>query len=135
MADIDEHKPLIEKLAKKRILVIDDDGLITRTLCDLLHRAGFYAEASNDGADAIDKTEDTDFDLIISDVKMPDIDGIETVRRMRAASKARNKRSIPVIFITGYANSPETKKAMELGEVIFKPFDTNEFLKKVEKYI
>ena len=134
-ADIDEHKALIDKIAKKNILVIDDEGLITKTLCDLLKRAGYWADASQDGFDAIDKTEDADFDLIISDIKMPDLDGIQTVKKIRAASRIKNKPEVPVIFITGYADSPATAEARKLGEVLLKPFDTKEFLNRVAKYL
>lgn len=133
--DPHQDRPLVDKLAKKNILIIDDDGIITKTLCDLLNRSGFYADASQDGFDAIDKTDDLDFDLVISDIKMPEMDGIETVRKIREAARAKNKPDVPVIFITGYVQSETTEEARELGEVIFKPFDNKEFLEKISKYI
>jgi len=129
------YKPLIDKLLKKNILIIDDDGSITKTLCELLKRAGHYADASQNGSDAIDKTEEAVFDLIICDIKMPDMDGVQTVKRMKALSKAKKRSDVPVIFITGYADSPAVSEAKKIGEVIFKPFDTKEFLSKVAKYI
>lgn len=128
-------KPLIDRLIRKNILVIDDEGIITKTLCDLLKRSGYYADASEDGFDAVEKTKEEDFDLIISDIKMPGMDGVQTVKKIREASRAKNKPEPPVIFITGYADSPATIKAKELGEVILKPFDTKEFLNRVAKYI
>lgn len=129
------EKPLIEKLTRKNILIIDDDGIITKTLCDLLNKAGFYTDASQNGFDAIDKTEEAVFDLIIADIKMPELDGIQTVKRMREVSKTQNKPDVPVIFITGYPESEVTIDARKLGEVLPKPFDTKEFLEKVAKYI
>lgn len=129
------NKPLIEKLLRKNILVIDDEGLITKTLCDLLKRAGFYADSSESGTDAVDKTKDSDFDLIISDIKMPDMDGIQAVRRIKDIARAKNRPEPPVIFITGYPEAEITKEAHELGEVLLKPFDTKEFLNRVAKYI
>lgn len=133
--DMRADKPLIEKLLKKNILVIDDDGLITRTLCDLLHKAGFYTDASGNGYDAIDKTDDAVFDLIICDIKMPELDGLQTITRIREIAKAKNRPEVPVIFITGYADSDAALEAQKYGEVILKPFETKEFLLKVEKYI
>lgn len=134
-ADIDSHKPLIDKLARKNILVIDDEGLITKTLCDLLRRAGYYADASQNGFDALGKAEESDFDLIISDIKMPRMDGVQMVKKIRDMSKSKNKPDVPVIFITGFADSEATVKAREFGEVILKPFDTEDFLSRVAKYL
>ena len=133
--DTNSGKPLIKKLLRKNILIIDDDGIITKTLCDLLNKAGFYTDASQNGFDAIDKTEEAVFDLIIADIKMPELDGIQTVKRMREVSKTQNKPDVPVIFITGYPESEVTIDARKLGEVLPKPFDTKEFLEKVAKYI
>ncbi|MCX5715493.1 MAG: response regulator [Candidatus Omnitrophica bacterium] len=135
MADIDSHKPLIERLARKNILVIDDDGMITKTLCDLLHRAGFYADAAADGASGIDKTEKSDFDLIISDIRMPNIDGVQMVKRIKEIAKLKSRPDTPIIFITGYTDDKAVAEAKRLGEVIFKPFETKEFLERIKKYI
>lgn len=129
------ERPLLDKLLKKNILIIDDDGMITRTLCDLLKRSGYYANASQDGFDAVDKTEDSDFDLIISDIKMPQMDGLETIKRIRKAARAKNRRKVPVIFITGYADSELTLEARKMGEVLLKPFEAKEFLDRVAKYL
>ena len=92
------EKSLLEKLSTKNILVIDDDGLITRTLCALLKNEGYFAAGSDDGFDAIDKTEETDFDLNIADIKMPEMDGVETIRKIKLQAKEKNKPEIPVIF-------------------------------------
>lgn len=133
--DTHDEKPLVEKLLKKNILVLDDEGMITKTLCTLLKDAGYYADASQNGFDAIEKTEDEEFDLIIADIRMPDIDGIETVKKMRETSRMKHKPDTPVIFITGYPDSPSVLEAKRLGDVLFKPFDTKKFLTLVAKHI
>jgi len=135
MIDTNLNKPLIEKLARKNILVVDDEGIITKTLCDLLKKAGFYADASGDGFDAIEKAEETGFDLIIADIRMPEIDGVQTIRKIRESSRIKNKPDAPVIFITGFPDSFAASEAREFGEVVTKPFDMKEFLSVVEKYI
>lgn len=132
---LNTDRPLIERLARKNILVVDDEGIITKTLCDLLKREGFYADASNDGFEAIQKAEDTGFDLIIADIKMPDIDGVQTIKKIRESAHIKNRPDAPVIFITGYPDSFAAYEARQLGEVIAKPFDTRQFLDAVEKYI
>ncbi len=135
MADILAEKPLIDKLLKKNILVIDDDGIITKTLCDLLKRAGYYADKSQDGYEAIDKSKEEIFDLIICDIKMPNIDGIETIQHIQKAAADQSRPMVPVIFITGYADSEAASQARKMGEVLLKPFETKEFLDKVARYI
>ncbi|MFA5411083.1 MAG: response regulator [Candidatus Omnitrophota bacterium] len=118
----------------KNILVIDDDGLVTKSLCDLLHKTGFSADALENGLDAIEKIKDTHVDLIVVDIRMPGIDGVETVKRIKEILKARHKPDIPVIFITGYSDARANVEAKELGEVMFKPFDNKEFLEQITRY-
>ena len=118
----------------KNILIIDDDGLVTKSLCSLLGKAGYSTNASENGFDAIEKIKDTHIDLIIADIRMPEINGVQTIKRIKELLKSKNKPDIPVIFITGYTDSKVNLEAKELGEVIFKPFDYQEFLKCITNY-
>ncbi|MBI4972872.1 MAG: response regulator, partial [Candidatus Omnitrophica bacterium] len=67
----------------KNILVIDDDGMVTKSLCELLNKTGFSADALDNGFDAIEKIKDTHIDLVVVDIRMPEIDGVETVKRIK----------------------------------------------------
>ena len=118
----------------KNILVIDDDGMVSKSLCGLLNKSGFSAEALENGFDAIDRIKDTHIDLIVVDIRMPEIGGVETVKRIKEILKSKHKPDIPVVFITGYTDSKINLEAKELGEVIFKPFDNQEFLKYMTNY-
>lgn len=129
------NKSLFERLSKKNILIIDDDGLITRTLCNLLQKEGYFASGTESSSDAIQQTEEIEYDLIIADIKMPELDGVETINRIQALSKQRNKPQVPVVFITGYADDESVLEAKKLGDVILKPFDTSEFLSRITKYL
>ena len=129
------NKALIEKLSTKNILVIDDDGLITRTLCALLKKEGYFATGTEDSSDAADKAVQENFDLIIADIRMPGMDGVEMVRKIRSDSQGLNKPQTPVVFITGYSEGEAIEEARQLGEVILKPFDTGEFLNRITKYL
>lgn len=119
----------------KNILIIDDDGMVTKSLCGLLKNAGYSAQPSDNGFDAIDVIKDTHIDLIVVDIRMPGIDGVETVKRIKEILKSKHKPDIPVVFITGYADSEVNHEAKELGEVVFKPFDNEGFLGKINNYI
>lgn len=118
----------------KNILVIDDDGMVTRSLCGLLAHNGYLASALDNGFEAIEKIKDTHIDLIVIDIRMPEIDGIQTVKRIKELLKSKNKPDIPVVFITGYTDSKSNLQAKELGEVIFKPFNNQEFLECITRY-
>ncbi|MDD4953281.1 MAG: response regulator [Candidatus Omnitrophica bacterium] len=119
----------------KNILVIDDDGLVTKSLCALLNKTGLSATPENSGYDAIDKIKGMHVDLIVVDIKMPGIDGVETVKRIKEILRSKNKADIPVIFITGYADNQANLEAEKLGEVILKPLDSKEFLERINHYL
>lgn len=119
----------------KKILVIDDEELITKSLLKLLKKEGYDIAISQSGQQAIEKVKTQDFDLIVSDVRMPQMDGIETVEEIRKYLKEQGKPTIPEILITGFADEEKYKYAINLkvADYIFKPFDANEFLKAIKR--
>ena len=122
---------------KKNILLIDDEELVTVSLRKLLNRQGYDVVTANDVALALQKIKETDFDLIVSDVRIPGADGIEGIQKIRSAIKKLNKPSIPEILITGYADLDKYEKAMSLNvtKYLYKPFDNNEFLEIVKRIL
>ncbi len=120
----------------KKILVVDDDRLVIRSVEKYLKLHGYNVEAVQSGREALEKAEKSDFDLIISDIRMPEMDGVETLRRIREFSLQRNKEKTPTIIITGYAGGDEVyRQAGELGiiECIYKPFELDEFIEVIRK--
>lgn len=67
----------------KNILVIDDEGLVTKTLKRMLSKEGYNTVIASSGMEALSKVQEADFDLIVSDVRMPEMDGIETIEKIR----------------------------------------------------
>lgn len=121
----------------KNILIVDDEELITKSLLKLLENEGYKAIVARNGSEAIQKVKETIFDLIISDVRMPGFDGIETIQQIRSYLKKSNKKIIPEILITGYADIDKYEKAMALkvADYLYKPFDKSDFLHAVRKVI
>ena len=121
----------------KKILVIDDEELITKSLLKLLSNEGYNTTVVKSGKEALEKVKEIDFDLIISDVRMPDMDGIETIKEIRSYLEKSNKKPIPEVLITGYADADKYTSAMELevNDYLYKPFDNKEFLQIVKKTI
>lgn len=121
----------------KKILVIDDEELVTKSLVKLLNIQGYAATIAKSGSEALEKIKETDFDLIISDVRMPGLDGIDTVKEIRALLEKLGKSPVPEVLITGYADANKYERAidLEVADYLYKPFDNDEFLRVVKKNI
>ncbi len=121
---------------KKKILLVDDDSLVIKTLQKCLCNYGYEVETALSGAEAVKKIKQDNFDLIISDVRMPNMDGVETITEIRQFCQQRNHgATIPAIMITGYSSDKAYRQAMELGitDFLHKPFDLEQFVKVVKK--
>ncbi|MDP3981056.1 MAG: response regulator [Chlamydiota bacterium] len=119
----------------KKILVIDDDDLVRKSVQNILVRAGYSVACAADADKALAAIKQQEFDLIVSDIRMPGKNGVETVREIRSIVSEHSPRDIPIIFITGYAESSEELKAEILGEIILKPFDLDHLLITVREYL
>lgn len=119
----------------KNILVIDDEGLVTKTLQKLFKREGFNAVVAGSGQEAIEQCKNCDFDLIVSDIRMPVQDGIETIKQIRELLKVSGKKPVPEILITGYTDENSYKNALDLkvADYIYKPFDTKELIDSIRR--
>jgi CheY-like chemotaxis protein len=120
----------------KKILLIDDEELIIRSLLKLLEKNGYEVFIAKNGEDAVVMTEEEDFDLILADIRMPGINGVEAVDHIYKNTKG-NQKKIPAIFMTGYADEIIEKKAKTLVPVayIYKPFDKDALLDRIRKTI
>lgn len=102
-----------------KILVVDDERDICRALEFLLSREGYKVATSNSGREALKKIESEDFDLVISDLKMEDIDGLQVLEKALAINS-----SLIVIIMTAFASVESAVQAMKKGasDYIVKPF-------------
>lgn len=118
----------------KKILLIDDEELVLKSVTKLLEKAGYEVEASPSGEEAIRKAQKKDFDLIVCDLRMPALDGIETLKNLRSLYREK-KRPTPEIVITGYADERmnQALERLRVAEYLLKPFDLREFLAAVRK--
>jgi len=118
----------------KHILVIDDDHLVAKSLSKLLEKEGYNIICTENSHNALVLLSDTDFDLIITDIKMPGMDGIKMATIIKDTLKLNKKKDIPIIFITGYSDekSYADAKKLNVADFIYKPFDKEKFLQSVE---
>lgn len=120
-----------------KILVIDDEELIIRSLRKLLEKDGFIVFVAKNGQDAVVMNEEEKFDLIIADIRMPGLNGVETVQSIYEVLGNQKLKKTPVIFITGYADEGMEEKAEKLKPIayIYKPFDIKELVDKVKEVL
>lgn len=118
-------------MEKGRILVLDDDPVVTLSCKRILGAEGYSISTVEKGEEALNKLAKEDFDLFISDVRLPDISGIEVLREAKVI-----KPKTDVVIITGYPTLEDAKEATNLGafEYIEKPF-TPDFMLNVAKKI
>jgi two-component system response regulator HydG len=111
--------------SKLRILIVDDDRRMTRTLADILTISGYEAVEALSGAEAIEKVRTLAFDCVLSDVKMPVMNGVELHKQLRLAQPG-----LPVVLMTAYAADDLIRQGLDEGVVgVFdKPLDINQIL-------
>lgn len=121
----------------KKILLIDDEELVVKSVDKLLRKEGYEVIACKSGEDAIEKAKAEAVDLVICDIRMPKLTGIETIRKIRELFKTAGRKLVPEILITGYADeeSNHEAEALQVAEYLYKPFDLRDFLTCVKKTI
>jgi two-component system NtrC family response regulator len=114
------------------ILVVDDEPNYQIILAELLRDEGFEVFTANNGLEALPIVKQTDLDLIISDMRMPGMDGIQLLAQVKEFN-----RDLPVILITAYADVEKAVEAMHLGAFTYlaKPFSNDALLANIGKAI
>jgi len=117
-------------MAKGRILVVDDEVVICKSIQRILSPEGYEVEFSLSGEEALEKLNQESFDIVITDLKMPGMDGIELLTKVKEKDP-----EIIVIMITGYSTVQTAVQAMKMGalDYIPKPFTPEELVVVVEK--
>ena len=107
-------------MSERRVLVVDDEANMRRVLEIMLSRRGFRTLSASDGQDALEQLAETTVDLVVSDLRMPGINGIELLRRLRDAGNP-----VPLIMITAQGTIESAVEAMRLGacDYLLRPFD------------
>lgn len=107
------------------ILLVDDEPDVLRILSQLMLTAGHEVLAVQDGAAAIDKLQEVDFDLMVSDMRMSPVHGMELL-----SAALRVKPEMPVIMLTAYSCDVTRRKALDMGAYAYltKPFRVSEVL-------
>jgi DNA-binding NtrC family response regulator len=116
-------------MAKKKVLVIDDEQVVLNSVKKILGHGEYEVEDTLSGRQGLEWALDKNYDIVLTDVRMPDMGGMLILRDIKKV-----KPSTPVIVITGYATVQTAMQAMKLGaaEYIEKPFTPDQLLKAVK---
>jgi two-component system chemotaxis response regulator CheY len=118
----------------KTILAVDDSGSLRQMLVFTLKAAGYQVVEAVDGRDGLDKAKQTQFDLVLTDQNMPNMDGLTLIRSLRALpSYAR----VPVLMLTTESSDEMKSKGRSAGATgwLVKPFDPNRLTEVVRKVL
>lgn len=119
---------------KKRILIVEDNDLNLKLFRDLLTAHGYETIETKEGLEAINLTREQSPDLILMDIQLPEISGLDVTRRLKAEDKLRD---IPIIAVTAFAMKDDEEKILAAGcqAYISKPISIVPFLNTVRKFL
>lgn len=111
----------------QKILIVEDDPISLKLIRDLLGASGYLTEEATTGQEAITKAQDSRPDLIVMDIRLPGIDGLEVTRRLKAS---RITQSIPIIAVTAHAMPGDQERILAAGCQVYlpKPLRFGEFV-------
>ena len=121
---------MVTALKERRILLIDDNETIIVPFQLILQKEGYQVDTALTGRQALEKAGETEYQMVISDIKLPDIQGIEVAKKIRELN--RNTR---LIIITGFPNLADSLETIDLGidEILIKPIKPDELLRAVKE--
>jgi len=118
----------------KRIMVVEDNDLNRKLFCDVLKSQGFTVEPVGDGLEALDKARAFGPDLMIMDIQLPNISGLELIEGAKADPALR---AIPVLAVTAYAGKGDEERIREAGAdgYLAKPVSIGPFMAAVKRLL
>lgn len=128
---------LTSQLAGKRILLVEDTPVNQAIVTKLLAQYGCLVALASDGLEALAMAEREPFDLVLMDIRMPELDGLEATRRLRAREAAHGLPRQPIIAMTANAMSQDRANCLDAGmdDFIPKPFQVEEMINMVLRHL
>lgn len=119
----------------RKVLVVDDDAHIREVITFALKRAGYAVDTAKDGLEALRRIERDTPELVVLDILMPEMDGLEVCRTLRGGSAAAG-RNLPILFLSSKDDEVDRVVGLELGadDYIVKPFSPRELVARVKAH-
>ena len=112
---------------EKRILIVDDDEMVRMALVELLKSEGYILDVAAGGKEALVKIDENKYDLMMFDIIMPEVDGLELCKKVRSRDEYKE---IPIVFLTAKSREQDKIKGLEAGANLFlsKPISPEKLL-------
>lgn len=113
----------------KRILIVDDEIEIRDSLSVILEDCGYESITAKSGVEAMEKMKENEFDLVVTDIRMPRMGGLDVIEKLRDLDN-----DVPVLIITAYVYREMAVRAMQMGAngYLLKPIDFDELIHRIE---
>ncbi len=123
-------------LHQHRILVVEDNPVNRMVACATLEKAGYRVEVATNGLEAVIAVRDDEFQLVLMDIQMPEMDGLEATRAIREMEQERGGRRLPIVALTAHALAEERERCLASGmdDFLAKPFRAEELLTLLEHW-
>ena len=114
------------------VLIVDDDEAVRQLFCDIISLIGFTPKAVGDGMTALQQLRSNNYSLVILDMRIPDMNGLETYKGIRQFDI-----SVPVVLTTGFGMDENVKEALSMGALLCleKPFNVSRAMKTLREII
>lgn len=136
-----KHKPQLQSLpkakhAQARILLAEDNRVNQELAIEILSTSGYRCDVVPNGREAVERLASSEYDLVLMDMQMPEMDGIEATRRIRQSTTdtAGSRREVPIIALTANAMQRDRQQCLDAGmnDYLSKPLNPVELLNKIE---
>ncbi len=116
----------------RQVLIIDDNEEVRQLFCDMIGMLGYTPRSVGGGVAALQQLKASSFDLVILDMHMPDLNGLDTFKAIRQFNA-----SVPVVLTTGYGMDKGVQDALSMGALLCleKPFDVNRTMKVIREVV
>ena len=118
-----------EKYDRPRVLLMEDETSLAKGLAMVMREEGYHVDLADTGRGALEQFQKSDFDLLVADLRLPDINGMEVVEQVKGQKPKTN-----VVIITGYPTVASAVQAVKMGvsDYLRKPFTEDEFMTAVK---
>jgi len=116
-----------------KVLLVEDNPLNMELIIEILQSQGFNVDTAADGEKAVLMADKSTYDIILMDIALPGIDGVETSKKIKCKPQYK---SVPFVALTAFAMAGDKERLLNAGfdEYVSKPLEVHEFVKKMEKY-
>jgi len=130
----EQEQDMVKEFAGARILLAEDNEVNQLVASSILQNAGLQVDIANNGKEAVDMVQSGQYDLVLMDIQMPEMDGLEATRMLRSIPKFKD---LPILAMTANAMSGDKEMSMASGmnDHISKPIDLDEMFSKLQKWL